>query len=149
MEQGFSCVSLAGRSYWSVAFGTPSLWRGIASRGELESFFGEHDWLLLIGLFEWSNASWQVFGEASRLAEPLREQGIGLAACCLENPEQLREIDIDCFREYMTSGVEPIVFVLSSGRLLHIFRGPLSIREFSGWMSSGGSGVGGVSDREK
>lgn len=141
MDLKYSCVSPFGSGYWSVVLSGPSLWRGVASRSELESAFGVHDRLLMAGLFEWSNFSWQIFGEATHLAENLHSQGVGLAACCLENSDQLREIDAGCFREYMISNVEPVLFFFTSGRLRHTFRGPSSMKEFFSWMSSGGQEV--------
>lgn len=96
--------------------------------------FLRYSTVVLLGVFDWSNYSRELFGEMAANDDWFVEKKIGIGVVCLGNSAQLESINQEAYRQYLKQNTEPMLFCFNSGMLKDIIAGPKSIADIQRWV---------------
>lgn len=130
----FFCVQRINSQDWSVAFTDRTSFRSVASRADLDTLYTEFPVVALLGVFDWSNYSHDVFREMSADEIWFSEHAIGVGITCLSCPSQLKAISSEIYLPYMTANTEPILFCFVNRILRGTVSGPRSMTDIKRWI---------------
>ena len=144
----FQCIQRTGSDEWLVAFNDRCSFHDIASKTDLDSLFSKFTTVVLIGVFDWSNYSRDVFREMAADEVWFSDKRIGVGVVCLENPAQLEAIHREAHGQYMNSNAEPLLFCFVEGRLKASLAGPQRLVEIKRWLTTYQNGMGPKSGKD-
>jgi hypothetical protein len=130
----FQCTQRAGSDEWLVAFNDRFSFHAIASKYDLDSLFSRFSTVVLVGVFDWSNYSRDVFRDMATDDTWFSDRQIGVGVVCLENPAQLESINGAAHAKYMHSNTEPMLFRFVEGELKSTLAGPQPLVEIKRWL---------------
>jgi hypothetical protein len=130
----FHCEQRAGTEDWLVAFNDRLSFHSIASRDDLQMLCRQFSFVVLLGVFDWSNYSRDVFREMAEHELWFSEHAIGVGIVCLGNSIQLAAIHDGAYSQYMKCNTEPILFFIAQGEVKDMLTGPRPIAEIKHWV---------------
>ena len=130
----FQCVQQVGTDNWLISFNDHITFQAISSRSDLDSMFLRYSTVVMLGVFDWSNYSRDVFGEMAAKDDWFVEKQIGIGVVCLGNPSQLESINQQAYDQYLMQNTEPMLFCFKGGTLRNAIAGPKPIADIRRWI---------------
>lgn len=116
------------------AFSAHTSFRPITTKADLDILLSSFSTAVLLGVFDWSNYSHNVFREMSAEEHWFADHSIGLGLMCLGDPAKLQEICPEAYSQFMAINTEPILFCFLKGSLSGVVSGPRSVAEIERWL---------------
>ena len=130
----FQCMQQAGTESWLISFNDNFAFQAISSRSDLDSMFLRYSTVVLLGVFDWSNYSREVFAEMAAKDDWFVEKKTGIGVLCLGNPSQRESINREAYEQYLKQNTEPMLFRFNSGILKDTIAGPKPIADIQRWI---------------
>jgi hypothetical protein len=119
---------------WTVVFDDQLSFSRIECWSDLNSLCSRFPYVLLLGVFDWSNYSRSVFQQMASSEAWFVEEAIGVGVVCLENPIQLKTILPGAYEHYMKLNMEPAMFFIVDSEVRSARSGPLPFVEIAHWV---------------
>ncbi len=134
MRVHFGCAETAP-GVWTTRFNDPTI-RTPSHWDELRQISLQHNKVLVLGIFDWSNYSHSVVTDIIDNREYFETHDIGLAAFCACSPSQVGLLCPDFLSHYLRAKTEPLMFVLERGSLKKTRFGPMDSSSILKWVLS-------------
>ncbi len=116
------------------AFAAHTAFRPITTKVEFDDLLSSFPIVLLLGVFDWSNYSHDVFREMCDEHLWFQNHTIGLGVTCLGNPDKLQDISSAAYSYFTSAITEPLIFCFINGSMKRVFEGPCAMAELRNWM---------------
>lgn len=110
--------------------------KAVSTATEFSQIASCHRYVVLLGVFDWSNYSQDVVREVIQRKSWFEGLGIGVGAMCIERPEQLQSISAECFAYFQQAKVEPICYVFEDTKLVFSTAGPRALDHLIPWFNA-------------
>jgi hypothetical protein len=112
----------------------PPPFRDVNSSHDLDELSREHDKVLLVGIFDWSNYSHQVMREIALESGSFAEANCGLGVFRLDHEEEVQSLCPDFCPVYRQAVTEPALILLCRGQFIKCRFGRVPVQEILLWI---------------